>query len=169
MSFSIASHDDADSLNKLVNSAYRGDTSRKGWTTEADLLDGIRTDTDALKTLMSNPESVILKYEESGNIVGCVYLEKQDNELYLGMLSVNPELQAKGIGRSLVEAAETYAREIDCTTVVMSVISVRKELITWYERRGYHLTGETKPFPPDPRFGVQKQPLEFVIMKKQLI
>jgi ribosomal protein S18 acetylase RimI-like enzyme len=167
---SPATIDDAAALTILINSAYRGDSSRNGWTTEADLLEGIRTDDESIQVMIRKPQSVILKYEDKGGtITGCVYLEKQKQHLYLGMLTVSPALQNSGIGKQLLQAAEAYARTQQCTSVVMSVISVRHELIQWYERHGYKKTGATKPFPADDRrFGIPKQFLEFSIMEKPL-
>lgn len=164
-----ATKEDIPALNRLVNSAYRGDTSRKGWTTEADLLDGIRTDPDALKDMMEQPGAVILKcVDKHENLRGCVFLKKTENQLYLGMLTVSPELQGGGIGKKLLEASEAYAREKGCNKIIMTVISVRGELIAWYERKGFRTTGEKSPFPKDPRFGIPKQELEFVVMEKDV-
>ncbi|GAB3546917.1 GNAT family N-acetyltransferase [Spirosoma fluminis] len=160
---------DIPALNGLVNSAYRGDSSRKGWTTEADLLGGIRTDEDGLRAMLQNPAATILNYEKDGQLLGCVYLEKKADELYLGMLTVSPEAQANGIGKQLLSAAEQVALAQGCQHVTMTVISQRHELISWYERRGYERTGEVQPFPMDnPRFGLPRQPLEFIVMKKRL-
>ncbi len=165
----LASETDIPRLNLLINSAYRGDYSRKGWTTEADLLDGIRTDEEALRDLMNEPESFFLKYIIEKKIVGCVHLRKDDAELYLGMLTVSPVLQAKGIGKQLLLAAEDEARKRGCEAIYMTVISVRQELIAWYERHGYADTGIRKPFPhDDPRYGLPKMPLEFVVLRKKI-
>lgn len=164
-----ATDKDIPALHQLVNSAYRGESSKKGWTTEADLLDGIRTDEDGLKEMMHQPNAIILKYEDENNsIIGCVYLQQQKDELYLGMLTVSPELQAQGIGKQLLNVAENYALQQNCDAIVMTVISVRKELIAWYERHGFYTTGERKPFPDDVRFGIPKQHLEFVVMRKEI-
>lgn len=169
LNFSIATEADLFSLNQLVNSAYRGDTSKKGWTTEADLLDGIRTDEEALYKMLYEADSVILKCLNNKNeLVGCVYLQKQQNKMYLGMLTVSPLVQAQGIGKELLKAAETYAKAQGCSSIIMTVITARQELIQWYERRGYHQTPERKPFPKDPRFGIPKQPLEFLVMEKEV-
>src|SRR6476620_3549688 len=89
-----ATTDDIAALEKLVNSAYRGETSKKGWTTEADLLDGIRTDEDGIYKMLHQPGSVILKCMVGNKLAGFVYLQKQADFLYLGMLTVSPELQA---------------------------------------------------------------------------
>lgn len=162
---------DIPELVKLVNSAYRGDASKKGWTTEADLLLGeIRTDAASLEHIFSNENDAILKYTTDDDLIaGCVYLQKQHHKLYLGMLSVNPELQAGGIGKQLLDAAEEYAKENDCHTITMTVISVRKELIAWYLRHGYQLTGLNKPFPADENFGVPTQELVFEILEKEIV
>jgi ribosomal protein S18 acetylase RimI-like enzyme len=165
-----ASLEDVPSLVKLVNSAYRGHASMKGWTTEAHLLDGIRTDDESIRALVSKHDSIILKYlDDKNKLVGCVYLEKKARQLYLGMLSVSPTAQANGIGKQLIEASEHYAKEHEADRIIMTVISVRTELIEWYKRRGYSLTGETQPFPNNIKFGIPKQPLEFVVMQKQLV
>lgn len=170
MSISIASKEDVQVLAALINSAYRGEASKKGWTTEADLLKGeLRTDISTLAGLIDNPQSVILKYTTAENVIaGSVYLEIQAKGLYLGMLTVSPLLQAAGIGRQLLVAAEEYAKEKECLCIFMSVISVRHELIAWYERHGYKNSGETKPFPDDDRFGIPTQFLEFIIMEKTM-
>jgi len=160
---------DVPALVKLVNSAYRGEGSKAGWTTEADLLEGIRTDEEDLAGLLSKEENTILKAVDSSSIIGCVYLQKKETAMYLGMLTVNPQLQANGIGRQLMAAAEDYARGQQCTSMEMTVITVRHELIAWYNKRGYHATGVTKPFPTDVKFGAPKQPLEFMVMSKQLV
>jgi ribosomal protein S18 acetylase RimI-like enzyme len=166
--YSVAVGNDIPALERLVNSAYRGDSSKKGWTTEADLLDGIRTDTAALESMIQQPGSVILKYEQGDQLLGCVFLQRQGSDMYLGMLTVDPESQAKGIGKKMINRSEAYAKEQGCSAIVMTVISSRTELIDWYKRRGYYLTGEKKPFPSDPRFGIPKKPLEFIVMKKEL-
>jgi N-acetylglutamate synthase-like GNAT family acetyltransferase len=169
MSIRTATSNDIPALDVLVNSAYRGDSSRQGWTTEADFLDGIRTDADSLQEMMQQPGTVILVLEnENGVVEACVYLKKENDKMYLGMLTVSPVLQGKGTGKVLLRAAEQYAQEQGCIAVTMTVISIRHELIAWYERHGYHNTGETKPFPTDVKFGIPKQPLEFIVMEKRL-
>lgn len=160
---------DISSLNKLVNSAYRGESATKGWTHEAHLIEGnVRTDESTLLELITKPGSVILKYMDSGEILGSVHLENKGDKLYLGMLTVSPEAQAGGIGRKLLRAAEEHARKEGLDAITMTVISVRKELIDWYERNGYHSTGEHQPFPDDPRFGTPRQNIEFIVLEKQL-
>lgn len=170
MSISIATKNDIPSLVALINSAYRGEASKKGWTTEADLLEGeLRTDNNMLREIMDRPAAVILKHTApDGSITGSVFLEVQERGLYLGMLSVSPLLQTGGIGKKLMQAAEAFAREKNCPCIFMNVISVREELIAWYERLGYRDTGERKPLTGDTRFGKPVQPLEFAIMEKKI-
>jgi ribosomal protein S18 acetylase RimI-like enzyme len=170
LTITIAAKEDIAPIEKLVNSAYRGDSSRKGWTTEADLLDGIRTNKDVLSGMINRGDSIVLKCNNAKNqLVGCVYLQKKEDKLYLGMLTVAPDIQAQGIGKKLLQAAEEYAQTQQCTAITITVISLRQELINWYERRGYKATGERKPFPSnDPRFGLPKQQLEFIVMEKKL-
>jgi len=169
MPITVAIKDSISSLVSLLNSAYRGEESKKGWTTEADLLLGeSRTDATTLKTLMDSPGAVFLEYKEDNELLGCVFLQKKDQQLYLGMLSVSPTAQAKGIGKELMSAADDYARKHNCNSIFMKVISVRHELIAWYERKGFIKTGETEPFPDDNKFGVPTQKLEFLILEKTL-
>jgi len=165
-----ASPADIDCLAALVNSAYRGEYSKKGWTTEADLLPGeLRTDAASLANLLQKPGSTILKCTgENGKLAGTVYLDLQDRGCYLGMLTVDPLLQNEGIGRLLLAAAEEHARFHQRKNVFMNVIDLRTELIAWYNRRGYIATGEIKPFTPDLRFGEPVQPLQFVVLEKNL-
>jgi N-acetylglutamate synthase-like GNAT family acetyltransferase len=160
---------DCPALNKLINSAYRGEYSRQGWTTEADLLDGTRTDEKGVEEIINKKGSVILKYVEDGKILGCVRLDKKDKKLYLGMLTVEPSLQNKGIGKILLKTSEDEARKQNCNSIYMTVISVRDELIGWYKRHGYYDTGKRQPFnSSDPRFGIPKMKLEFVVLEKEL-
>lgn len=160
---------DADTIANLVNSAYRGDHAKKGWTTEADLIDGTRTDAAALTDIIQKPGTTLLKYEQDGKIIGCVELKTENGKLYLGMLTVEPSIQGGGIGKKLLAAAEDFGKENGCKSVYMTVITIRKELIDWYKRHGYEDTGTRKPFAfNDPRFGLPKQKLEFLVLEKQL-
>ncbi|MEO7213564.1 GNAT family N-acetyltransferase [Mucilaginibacter sp.] len=158
---------DIPELTALINSAYRGETSLKGWTTEGHMIDGQRIGPDDLMEQMTDPEAVILKHtDDNGAITGCVYLKKQNEKIYLGTLTVSPLLQAQGVGRKLLAAGEEYAREIGIHTIVMTVITVRTELLAWYERRGYQKTGEIVPLDIPERFGVLKQPLDMFKLEK---
>ncbi|MDB5197246.1 MAG: family acetyltransferase [Flaviaesturariibacter sp.] len=169
LQFRKADRKDTPAIVKLVNSAYRGAVSRQGWTHEADLIDGdIRTDERELSILLTNPNAIILLCFDEEALAGSVYLENKNGHLYLGMLSVDPLIQAKGIGKALLAAAEEHARQVQCAAIEMTVISVRHELINWYKRYGYIPTGEREPFPENQHFGVPKQPLHFVVLRKEL-
>lgn len=169
-SITPATTEDAEALGSLVNSAYRGDSSRLGWTTEADLLDGTRTDAAAIRDLIQTPGTTILKYVQDEQLLGCIELRNDHGKLYLGMLTVSPYQQNKGLGKRLMKAAEEEAVRQQCTAIYMTVISVRKELIDWYTRQGFLPTGDRKPFAfNDPRFGQPKMKLEFVVLEKKLI
>jgi GNAT superfamily N-acetyltransferase len=169
MPISLANNNDIPALVALLNSAYRGDASKQGWTTEADMISGdIRTDEEQLGKLLEKPGSVFLKSTNKQNrIEGCVYLDKRAEKLYLGMLSVDPALQAKGTGKQLMEAAEQYATDNGCYCIFMRVVSIRPELIAWYERKGYYRTGEIQPF-EDSKYGKARVPFEFWVMQKDL-
>lgn len=164
-----ASDKDIPHLVKLINSAYRGEASRKGWTTEADLISGeLRVDDESLRKLFSNKNAIMVVVRNEKMIPACVYLEKQERELYLGMLSVSPEMQGQSLGKRLLAAAEDYARKNELSSIIMNVISKRIDLINWYKRHGYFETGETRPFPSDNKFGIPLEPLEFTVLKKNL-
>ena len=161
---------DAPKIVALLNTAYRGEESKKGWTSEADLLLGeVRTDVESVNRILADAASVILKcVTETEEIIGCVHLKKIQDHLYLGMLSVMPTLQGKGIGKMFLSRAEEYAVEVGCTAIQIQVISVRTELNDWYTRHGFVPTGERFPFAEDEKFGRKTQPLEFMVMQKKL-
>jgi len=169
-----ASDADMPAIAEFVNAAYRGESSRLGWTTEADYLDGQRTDAATLRTdLTAKPGAMLLAMRDipNGPLLGCVWLEPDDvDRWFLAMLTVRPDLQDRQIGRALLSEAEATARARGAKSVRMTVVSIRDTLIAWYIRRGYAPTGETKPFPyGDQRFGEPlRDDLSFVILEKQL-
>lgn len=170
--FRPAAPDDVPALHRLIESAYRGDSAKAGWTHEADLLGGQRTDEAELRDILADASRVLLLAEIDGVLTGCVQVAKQGEGLaYLGLLTVDPRRQAGGLGRWLIAAAEAEAIDrFGARRMEMTVIRQRAELIAWYERRGYRLTGETRPFPlDDERFGLpQTRELEFVVLEKAL-
>ncbi|GAB3753561.1 GNAT family N-acetyltransferase [Spirosoma pomorum] len=168
LSLTIATPEDVPALVQLINQAYRGYRSRLGWTTEADLIDGTRIDEPALRTLLDNPagQLIIGRYDEQ--LISCVYVEKQLDSLYLGMLTVDPQTQGQGIGKQMLAAADRYAEEQGCSAITMTVVAQRPELIAWYERHGFRPTGETLPFPKGVRFGVPRQTLTLLVLRKVL-
>ena len=168
--YRIAQTEDIPSLEKLINNSYRGHESRNGWTNEVDLLEGPRTDAKYLQDLLNQSNSIILVAESESTIVGSVHLSRLDaGKAYLGMLAIKSDWQNRGIGRQLMNAAESWLKKNwKTSTIRMTVIQKRVELIAWYERRGYHRTGETEPFPyGDLSVGKPLiRDMEFVVLEK---
>jgi len=163
---------DIPALLALVESGFRGESAKRGWTHEADLLGGQRTDAQALADMLADPKQTMLLIEDDGALIGCVAItDKGGGCAYLGMLTVAPDLQGAGLGRQLVDAAEAFARaQLDARVMEMTVIKQRSELVGWYLRHGYEDTGREEPFPlDDPRFGLPKtRDLVFVVLSKRL-
>jgi ribosomal protein S18 acetylase RimI-like enzyme len=171
LAFSFATPDDVPAIVALVESAYRGDASRGGWTTEADLLDGQRTDPEEVAALIARPDARIVLARDGGDLVASVLVTADDGEGYLGMFAVQPGRQGGGLGRAvLAEAERVMAAELGCREARMTVIVQRAELIAWYERRGWARTGEREPFPYGQlRAGTpRRDDLEFIVLAKDL-
>jgi GNAT superfamily N-acetyltransferase len=167
----VATVADAPGLTALVNSAYRGDSSRRGWTTEADLLDGQRIDLHGLTEKIVATGNIVLIHEQDHRPVACVHLERCGNICHVGMVTIEPSLQGLGLGRLMLETAERWAVEQwSSQSMDMLVIAQRAELIAWYERRGYSRTGERRAFPyGDERFGLPRRAdLAFEVLYKRL-
>jgi ribosomal protein S18 acetylase RimI-like enzyme len=171
LSFRAANAADISTVIALVESAYRGDASRAGWTTEADFLDGRRTGPDDIEAILARPQSRLLLAERDGKLLACAHVAVEDGAGYFGMFSVDPSLQGGGIGKEVLGEAERIAsQEWQCPSMRMTVIDIRDELIAFYERRGYRRTGIKKPFPyGDARFGLPKRDdLRFEVLEKPL-
>jgi ribosomal protein S18 acetylase RimI-like enzyme len=170
----VATDAELDAVVALVNSAYRGDSSRAGWTTEADYLDGQRTDVETLRAdLASHPGAVVLVMREKpdGELLGSVWLEpNHDGAWHLGMLTVRPTLQSQGLGRTLLREAESFAAGRGARQIRLSVFDIRDTLVAWYERQGFRPTGELLPFYyGDAKFGVPlRDDLRFMVMEKSV-
>lgn len=163
----LARPDDVPAIRALVESAYRGESARAGWTHEADLLSGERTSEAEVAAIVNAPDQCVLVAEQDGRIVGSVALTAlAPGRAYLGMLAVEPGLQGSGLGRGLISAAEKEAqRRFGAATMEMTVIAQRETLIAWYERRGYHRTGERRPFP---YVSPETAGLEMVVLQRRL-
>lgn len=160
---------DIPALTILINSAYRGETSKKGWTTEANLLEGKRTNEEELTETLLDPKNTILKFTDNDIIIGSVLLIEKGHQLYLGMLTVSPELQNSGIGKKLLAEAENHAKALGLSSIIMTVISVREELVAWYKRHGYVDTGEREAFPESEiHVTISEKPLEFIYLEKKI-
>jgi ribosomal protein S18 acetylase RimI-like enzyme len=172
MQFRRATLADVPAVVTLVESAYRGDASRMGWTTEADLLEGQRTDADDVARLVDGPSTRIVLAEGEYGLVGSVLLRDEGSSVYIGMFAVRPGGQGRGVGSALLAEVERVSREeLHRNEARMTVLVQRTELIAWYERRGYQRTGEHEPFPyDDPRMGVpRRDDLRFEILRKTLV
>lgn len=171
LAFRAATEGDIPALVALVTSAYRGDASKQGWTTEADMLEGQRIDAEVLRRDIERPRSRILVGERDGVLLACAHVAEEEGAGYFGMFSVRPDLQGSGMGKALLAEAERIAaEEWKLPTMRMTVIDIRDELITFYKRRGYRRTGIKKPFPyGDERYGIPKRDdLRFEILEKPL-
>ena len=143
-----ATNSDIEPIIALVHAAYRGESSRRGWTTEAELLDGTRTDAQEISAIINAPHNLILLCEHTNKLLASVHLQQQADSCYLGMFAVHPDAQNSGIGKTLLAHAETTAQQLwQSQRMQMTVITLRTELIAWYQRRGYQRTGIYKPFP----------------------
>jgi GNAT superfamily N-acetyltransferase len=169
--FTPITDDDVPGIVTLMNRAYRG-AGAAGWSTQESYLSGDRITEDLLRAdLAAKPHASLLKWEEGGDLLGCVWIEPLDDDMwYLGSLATDPTLQASGLGKILLSAAEHWVRERGATRIRMNVVNVRDALIAWYLRRGYHKTGETEPFPyGDDRFGMPlRDDLGFLVLEKEL-
>jgi ribosomal protein S18 acetylase RimI-like enzyme len=164
IAITTASPADAPALKTLLEAAYRGDSARRGWNHEADILDDERTAPGELEALLADPSVTILTARDGEQLIGCVAVTRKNSALaYLGMLCVSPTLQSSGLGRKLLDAAEDHARALSIAAMEMTVIDSRDALIAWYERRGYVRTGETRPFPV-----LRDPPVTFVVLEKPL-
>jgi ribosomal protein S18 acetylase RimI-like enzyme len=171
LTFRDAADADVPALVTLIESAYRGDSSRAGWTTEADILQGQRTDPDGVREVVEAPGSRLLVVERDGVLIACCQLEHRGDHAYFGMFAVRPTLQGGGLGKVIIAEAERVAHaDWGAREMRMTVIRQRTDLIAWYERRGYRRTGELSPFPyGDERFGIpQRADLAFELLVKPL-
>lgn len=171
LTFRCATTADVSALLELVTSAYRGEASRQGWTSEADLIDGQRLDADLLRTDLERENSLVILGERGVDLVGCAHIAKDvGDSAYFGMFAVRPTGQSQGDGKRILAEAERLAvSEWGSSVMMMTVIGVRDSLIAFYERRGYRRTGVQKPFHVDTRFGVpRRDDLHLEVLEKVL-
>ena len=166
---SIVTPADIPELVAHINSGYRGESSRQGWTTEADILGGTRIDAAGIQEIIDEPNADlhIFRLPEEG-LIACVYLKEADDYLYLGVLTVRPTLQGGGMGKFILYYAETIAKAKGKNRIRMTVINIRSELIAWYNRHGYLPTGETEPWVDGVHIGERKKDIEFIVLSKKL-
>lgn len=163
---------DAAGIAALVNRAYRGETSRAGWTTEADLLEGVRTLPAEVQALIAQPAVWILTGWLDGQLIGtlCAEWHAETQVVHLGLIAVEPSLQNRGIGKALIKSAEQHARQQwQAQFSQMAVIHLRSALICFYQRLGYQPTGETRAFPYQPAMWQAKvKDLQLILLRKAL-
>ena len=170
LTFKAAEASDAPAVTALINRAYRGESSRAGWTTEADLLIGLRIDEVGIHTVLNDPLSLLLLAVDAGTIVASIHGHLESDGVHFGLFAVEPVLQGRGVGKKLLKAAESAVKDHwGVTTAIMEVIPLRHELIRFYERHGYGRTGETLPFPVSPLWEPRGPELELAVLKKRLV
>lgn len=159
---------EAAAIAALIEHAYRGEEARRSWTTEADFLTGPRSSLAEIKSLIADPKSrFVVAVEGDATLGPCALIRNEEGVGYFGMFGVRPDLQGAGLGREMLAAAEREVRALwDCPAMIMTVISLRKELIAYYERRGYRVTGETKPFPFDEHTSATRTDFHLVVLRK---
>jgi len=170
--FRTASAADVPAVAALIERAYRGPVAATGWTTETELLTGPRTSEQHVADLAAEPDSRFVLAEADGTLVGSALVQEPEapgEAAYLGMFAVDPAYQGGGVGRAVVDAAERTARELWAAPAVrLTVISLRVELIAWYERRGFVRTGRHLPFPFHEASGALRPDFDLVEMQKPL-
>ena len=167
----LARADDADALTELIKSAYRGEASQAGWTSEADLVEGERISVDQVRAMIGHGGSLMLAGENETGVVACCQLQNRGSGLaYFGTFAVSPQDQGAGLGRQLMAEAEHQAvTAFAARRLEMTVLAQQDKLIAYYERRGFARTGETRPFPADPRYArPRRDDLYFVVLVKDL-
>ncbi len=168
LTFRFAGAADAPAITALIESAYRGEESRRGWTTEAHLIEGNRTSVAEIADNIAAPNKRFIMAFEAAKLIGCAMIKNDNGTGYFGMFAVSPTLQGGGHGKKILAHAEQSIRDLwHCPTVTMTVISVREDLIAYYERRGYKRTS-TKPFPFESEPGAKRKDFHFVVLTKAL-
>ncbi len=158
---------EAKAIAALIERAYRGDEAARTWTTEADILTGPRTTVEEIKALLTDPQSRFVVAARDGALAACALIRDEGGVGYFGMFAVRPDLQGAGLGRTMLDAAERHARALwSCRAMTMTVISLREDLIAYYERRGYRRTGEQKPFPFEPTMGAVRTDFHLTVLRK---
>lgn len=159
ITFKTAHPEDSQKISELVNSAYRGEDSKQGWTTEADYIGGTRTTPELILDMLKTPKAQIeMAFDEANNLIGCVYINREGTtRLYFGMLTTSPQYQGKGLGKTMISHVVDIAKKESFTEMKITVLNVRPELIAFYERRGFKATGEFEKFPDNnPAYGIPK-------------
>ncbi len=168
LTFRFAGRADAPAIAALIEEGYRGEESRRGWTSEAHLIEGNRTSVAEIEALIAAPDARFIMAFDNDALIGCALIKNENGEGYFGMFAVKPALQGGGHGKQILTHAERQIRDgWNCPRIAMTVISIREDLVAYYERRGYTRTG-TKPFPFDREPGAKRTDFHFVVLTKTL-
>jgi GNAT superfamily N-acetyltransferase len=154
----LATPADAQDIAGLVNRAYRPPSHCAGWTHESHLIRGERTTTSQVRELLQAPCAVLLLCHES-TVVACVLVKRLPVAgcASIGMLATEPTLQNQGLGKQMLTDAEAYASlNFQADSFQISLLSKRPELLAFYQRRGYQLTGEVSDYPTRGGVGTPK-------------
>jgi len=169
LTMTLAGASDAPAIAALVEAAYRGDESRRGWTTEASLFPDNRTNLQEVAGLLADPDARFVLARDGADLVGCAMIRNEHGSGYFGMFAVQPGLQGAGLGKQLLAFAEEQAIALwSCREMAMTVINIREELVAFYLRRGYRQTA-TKPFPFDKEPGARRKDFHFLVLSKPLV
>ncbi len=174
--FRYARQADAPYLVELIERAYRGPETAGSWASEAHLLKGPRTSLSEVSALIAREDSRFLIADLDGRVAACCLLQGLErlpntttNAAYFGMFALDPSAQGAGLGKLVIAEAERCIQELwGANEMVMTVINLRTELIGWYQRRGYHLSGAVLPFPFSETSGETTRDFHLVEMRKRL-
>jgi predicted N-acetyltransferase YhbS len=151
--YRIATAPDAEVLVRLINRAFAMEL--KYFSTERIDLSGV---------LEHMKKGTIMVAEETGELLGCVYLELRGELSYFGLLAVDPDHQGRRIGLKLIDIAESSGRDAGCAVMQIRILHLRTELPPFYEKLGYTaIRNETPPQIPS-----AYQPYQFILMEKEL-
>jgi ribosomal protein S18 acetylase RimI-like enzyme len=180
LSFRYAVEADVPPLVALIERAYRGPETAGSWVSESHLLKGPRTSNTEISELIAQPDSRFLIAERHGRILGCCLIQRLGTtecssgdigkgSAYFGMFAIDPTDHSTGLGKQILAEAERRVRDLwRSSSMVMTVINLREQLIEYYKRRGYTLTGATMPFPFSETSGEVTRDFHLVEMKKDL-
>ena len=167
--FDFAVLADVPQVAALIERAYRGPEAAKGWTNESALLTGPRSSLAEVEELVRDPASRFVTAFSDSGLVGSALIQKHGEGAYFGMFAIEPAAQGSGLGKAVMARCEAVARELwGAKFMELTVISLREQLIGWYERRGFLRTGEREPFPFATATGALRTDFDLVVLRKPL-
>lgn len=176
----IAKLEHRDHLLNLINAAYRTSDTHS-WTNESTLVSGSRISVEMLTTLIEQSQNLNTKdclyvatvhdpETKLENILGCIAVTKFENTIEIGTFAVQPNLQNSGIGKQILTVLESLMirNHPNVNSFRMWVLDLRIELINFYQRRGYVLTGQSESYPIDAGVGKPLKDLNVLEMIKEI-